>query len=101
MSRRGSGMKLSRRLRYRAEAAGFFAMMGFFRVLGLDRASALGGWIGRTLIAPTKLSRLARENLRAVFPQMSEAEIKAVIRGMWDNLGRVAAEYAHLEKIRL
>jgi KDO2-lipid IV(A) lauroyltransferase len=32
---------------------------------------------------------------------MSESQIKSVIRGMWDNLGRVAAEYAHLEKIRL
>jgi KDO2-lipid IV(A) lauroyltransferase len=93
--------KLTRKLRYLAEAAGFFAMIGFFRLLGIDGASAFGGWVGRTLIAPTGFSRLARENLRGVFPEISRAEENAIIRGMWDNLGRVGAEYAHLEKIRL
>jgi KDO2-lipid IV(A) lauroyltransferase len=90
----------AQRLRYGLEAAGFFAVIGFFRLFGLDRASAIGGWVGRTLIAPTGASKRARANLRLAFPEMSEAEIAAILRGMWDNLGRVLAEYPHLGRIR-
>ena len=28
-------------------------------------------------------------------------QIDAIVRGMWDNLGRVAAEYPHLRQIRV
>ena len=51
-----SRLPLGQRLRYRAEAAVFFAFMALFRVMGLDRASRLGGWIGRNifpLLPPT------------------------------------------------
>ncbi len=96
----GAKISLARKLRYVAEAAGFFAIIGFFRLFNIDRASAIGGWIGRKLIAPTKFSNLARENLRAAFPEKKPTEINAIIVGMWDNLGRVMAEYAHLDKIR-
>src|SRR5262249_10185307 len=38
--------------------------------------------------------------LRA-FPELSETEIARVVAGMWDNLGRLAAEYPHLRNIRI
>ena len=37
--------------------------------------------------------------MRAAYPEKSEDKIKTVVRGMWDNLGRVLAEYAHLGKL--
>src|SRR5215467_6414246 len=90
-----------KRLRYYLEAAGFFTVIGFFKLFGLDRASAVGGWIGRTLVAPTPMSRLAIENLTAAYPDKSPSEIKAVVRAMWDNLGRVMGEYAHLDRVHI
>ena len=93
-------LPLGRRLRYLLEAGGFFLVMGFFRLFKIDRASAIGGWIGRRLVAPTFLSRRALGNLRAAYPEKSEAEIGAILRSMWDNLGRVMAEYTHLQEIR-
>ncbi|MSP94178.1 MAG: lauroyl acyltransferase [Alphaproteobacteria bacterium] len=92
-------MPLGRKLRYWLETAGFFLIIGFFRLFSIDRASAIGGWIGRKLVAPTGLSRRAVENLTAAFPEKSEAEIAAILDGMWDNLGRVMGEYAHLDNI--
>jgi KDO2-lipid IV(A) lauroyltransferase len=89
-----------RRLRYAAEAAAFFLAMGFFRLLGIERAAALGGWLGRTLAAPSPASRLARTNLRAAFPELSYERHDAILRGTWDNLGRVFGEYAHLDKVK-
>ena len=40
------------------------------------------------------------DNLRAAFPDKTDAEIEAIMRGVWDNLGRVAAEFAHLDRIK-
>jgi KDO2-lipid IV(A) lauroyltransferase len=43
--------------------------------------------------------RLGRENLVAAYPQKSAAEIEDILGGVWDNLGRFAAEFAHLDRI--
>ena len=74
-------------------------MIGFFRMFGIDRASAIGGWIGRNLVGRTYLSRRPLRNLRASYPDKSKSEIAAILNTMWDNLGRVMAEYAHLDEI--
>ena len=42
--------------------------------------------------------RIGRNNLRAAYPQKSDAEIEQILAGVWDNLGRVAAEFAHLDE---
>src|SRR5512143_1847628 len=94
--RKDPPLSFGRRLRYLLETGLFFAVIGFFKLFGLDRASALGGWIGRNLIAPTRLSKRARANLNLALPDKSDAERERILYGMWDNLGRVAAEYAHL-----
>lgn len=90
----------TQRLRYGIEAAGFFAVIGFFRLFDIETASAIGGWIGRRLIAPSRSSARAQANLRAAYPEKDEAEIARIVRAMWDNLGRVLAEYAHLGKLK-
>jgi len=43
--------------------------------------------------------RTGRANLVAAFPQKTPDEIEAILSGVWDNLGRVAAEYAHLDRL--
>jgi KDO2-lipid IV(A) lauroyltransferase len=43
--------------------------------------------------------RLGRANLAAAYPEKSAAEIAAILGGVWDNLGRLAAEFAHLDRI--
>ena len=44
--------------------------------------------------------RVGRENLAAAFPEKSPEEIETILRGVWDNLGRVAAEFGHLDRIK-
>src|SRR5256885_14442388 len=86
------------RVQYALEATGFFALMVFFRILGVDLASAIGGFLGRTVFYRTRLTQRAWDNLAAAYPEKSEAEIERIVREMWDNLGRTVAEYAHLDK---
>src|SRR5262245_17315164 len=92
-------LSLGRKLRYFLEAAVFFSVIGFFKLFGIEPASGIGGWIGRNLLAPTPLSRRALSNLKLAFPEKSAAEIKTILTEMWDNLGRVMGEYAHLDRI--
>ena len=42
--------------------------------------------------------RIGREQLRAAFPEKSDAEIEHILGGVWDNLGRIAIEFAHLDE---
>ena len=42
--------------------------------------------------------RIGREQLRAAFPEKSDAEIEIILGGVWDNLGRIAIEFAHLDE---
>jgi|KBSMisStaDraftv2_1062788.scaffolds.fasta_scaffold19261_5 KDO2-lipid IV(A) lauroyltransferase len=91
-----SSLSLGQKLRYGAEAAVFFTFMALFKVIGLDKASRLGGWIGRNIFPLLPPDRVARANLKLAFPQMSQDEHNEIRRVMWDNLGRVVGEYPHL-----
>ena len=90
------GLPFGQKLRYGAEAAIFFAFMGLFRLIGLDKASRLGGWIGRNIFPLLPPDRVARANLALAFPEKSQKERDEIRGTMWDNLGRVVGEYAHL-----
>ena len=43
--------------------------------------------------------RLGRANLAAAFPDKTPDEIERILLGVWDNLGRVGAEFAHLDRL--
>jgi KDO2-lipid IV(A) lauroyltransferase len=88
-------------LRYGAEAAAFYLFMGFFRLIGIDAASVVGGFIGRHVFYRLPPANTARANLRAAYPGMSDAEIEKTVRAICDNLGRVVGEYPHLDKLTL
>ena len=88
-------------LKYGAESAAFFPFMGFFRLLGIDAASAVGGFIGRHVFYRLPVANTARANLRASYPDMDEAEIERTVRETCDNLGRVVGEYSHLDKLTI
>jgi KDO2-lipid IV(A) lauroyltransferase len=90
---------LRRKAAYLVQAAAFAGFLIVCRVLPVDWASALGGAIGRALGPILGQSRIARRNLARAMPQNDAAANREIIRGMWDNLGRVVAEYPHLPRI--
>jgi Kdo2-lipid IVA lauroyltransferase/acyltransferase len=83
------------------EACGAVVLLGVFRLLPIEWASALGGAIARRIGPFLGISKRARINLRRAFPELPEVEIERIVAGMWDNLGRVAAEYPHLPEIQI
>ena len=75
------------------------AIIGLFRLLGVDRASAICGTLFRTLGPRLRsISRRAENNLRAAYPDWTEDQIAETTRDVWENLGRTVAEFAHLKE---
>lgn len=74
-------------------------LFAFLRLLGPERSSDLGGWLLRTASPLIPVNRVALANIRAAFPGMPEVEVNRIARGAWENLGRTAAEYAHLKTL--
>lgn len=94
------------RLRHRARQAGqwltaklVLVLYRLVRLVGPDRASAWGGAVARTVGPLTPTNRVGLENLALAYPDMPEAERRALLREVWENLGRTAAEYPHLPEL--
>ncbi len=88
-----------RYIRHPLEAALAFLLLGLVRLVPADWASGFGGWLGRTLGPRLGVSRRARQNLELAFPGIARAERERILRGMWDNLGRMLFEYPHLGRL--
>ena len=75
------------------------ALLAIFRRIGPVRASNLGGWLCRTVGPRLPVSRIADANLRMAMPELDGGMRRAVIREMWDNIGRNAGEFPHLSTL--
>src|SRR5271166_3853433 len=64
-----------------------------------DKTADLFGRITRLLGRALREQRIGRANLTAAFPEKSPEEIEQILAGVWDNLGRMGAEFAHLDHI--
>jgi KDO2-lipid IV(A) lauroyltransferase len=84
---------------HRLQYYGVLLLYKLFSMLPVDTASQIGGSLARIIGPLLSSHKRALGNLRAVFPAMTDAEIAAIARQMWDNSGRVMAEYVHLETI--
>lgn len=83
----------------RAVAALVRVLFRLVRLLGPDRAGALGAALARRFGPLVKAHRIALENIRQAFPDLPAAEHGRIAAAAWDNLGRTAAEYVHLDRL--
>jgi len=97
---------MTRRLRRIAKRAGDAATgalaVGLLRTLHLVPFDMLANGAARFMrtIGPLfRENKIARAQLAAAFPEKSPAEIERILAGVWDNLGRMGAEFAHLDKL--
>lgn len=81
-------------LRHALEATFLYIVLWVFRLLPLETASNLGGFIARSIGPKLKVSRIAQKNLARFLPEERDHHAH-IIKGMWDNLGRVVAELPH------
>ncbi|MBB2200352.1 lysophospholipid acyltransferase family protein [Gluconacetobacter tumulisoli] len=83
----------------RIEALAARGALALLRRLGPVRASDMGGAICRAIGPRLRVSRVADANLRLALPGLDRAGRRAVIRDVWDNLGRTVGEFPHLSNL--
>lgn len=81
---------------YLLEYAALKTTLAFFGSMNIDRASDTGGWLGSRIGPRLPFSNRARDNIARAMPELTAEERERIVTGMWDNLGRTIAEYAHL-----
>ena len=67
------------------------------QALPIDIASSLIGKLARTVGPLLPISNRAERNMKACFPDWTDNQLRNNIRDMWENLGRPAAEYPHIQ----
>ncbi|MDO8421924.1 MAG: lysophospholipid acyltransferase family protein [Parvibaculum sp.] len=86
--------------KYKLEAMVLKTVLALIRLPGLDRASAIGGFLGRTFGPKLGITRRARRRIMRAMPELGEVEVERIVTAMWDNLGRVSFEYAYIDTFR-
>jgi Kdo2-lipid IVA lauroyltransferase/acyltransferase len=74
-------------------------LLRLMRLIDADRLADFAGWCMRWIGPWLPEHRIGRDNLIAAFPEKSSSEIDKILRGVWDNLGRLGAEFAHLDRL--
>ena len=88
-------------LQFHAEAAIASGILWVLGKLSPIAASNLGGAVARGIGPLLPVSRLADANLRLALPALNDAARRAIIRGVWDNLGRTVAEMPHVNRLKI
>ncbi len=97
-------LRIGRHVKAAFDAAVGFMAVGLLKLLRLTNRQRMANGLGRLMRAVGPWlpeHRVGRANIAAAFPDKSPAEVDAILAGVWDNLGRVAAEFAHLDRLTL
>ena len=71
-----------------------------FKIIGLKNSSALSGKLFKIIGPFFRSSNLIHENIKKALPTVSLNKITKIKNQMWDNYGRIFAEYMFIRKFR-
>ena len=75
------------------------AIFTLLRLIPPRAASNIGGAIAGFIGPKIPRSDVARRQIRMAYPGISDDEVERITKGVWENLGRTALEYPHLDKL--
>ena len=84
---------------YPFEAIGLLLLFLVFSCLTPINASNVGGYLGRKIGPRLGINKRALKNMSHALKDLDQKTISHSITGMWENLGRVIGEMAHIRHI--
>jgi KDO2-lipid IV(A) lauroyltransferase len=87
-----------KKIRYIFEAIIVRLLIGIFKILPVDKASNLGGFLGQNVAKLFVNSKKSINNISLCL-EVSRNDAVRIYNLMWENLGRNFAEYSHLQQI--
>jgi len=71
-----------------------------FKIIGLQKASFLGGYLGKIFGPLFRSKKIIEKNLKICFKEIDSREIEKISLGMWTNIGRTFSEYVFLKNFK-
>ena len=75
-------------------------LFSLFKILRLKLSSAIGGKIFEKIGPLFRSKNLIHSNIKKAFPEIELKDINKITKLMWNNYGRVFAEYMFIKKFR-
>ena len=75
-------------------------IFAFFKILGLKISSFLGGKLFQIIGPIFRSKKLIQKNIMRAFPDIDNRNLNEITSSMWNNYGRVFAEYMFIQKFR-
>ena len=72
----------------------------FFRILGPYQSSKFSGKIFEIIGPYFRSKKIIHDNIRRAFPEISKSNLERITKDMWNNYGRVFAEYVFIKDFR-
>jgi len=88
------------KLKYLIQFILIILFLFIFRILGLRAASSIGGKIFQIIGPIFRSKKLIQSNIKKVFPEIESAQLNKITSSMWNNYGRVFAEYVFMKNFR-
>ena len=88
------------KLKYLIQFILIILFLFIFRILGLKTASSIGGKIFQIIGPIFRSKKLIQSNIKKVFPEIESAQLNKITSSMWNNYGRVFAEYVFMKNFR-
>ena len=87
-------------LKYFTQFIFVIIFFSIFKLLGLRISSLVGGKLFEFIGPLFRSKNIIEKNIQIVFPNMSSIEISRIKKQMWNNYGRVFAEYMFIKDFR-
>ena len=75
-------------------------MFFLFKILGLNISSALGGKLFEKIGPLFRSKKIIHSNIKKAFPKINLDDLNKITKSMWNNYGRVFAEYMFIKDFR-
>ena len=71
-----------------------------FKILGPSISSKLGGKLFEKIGPLFRSKKIIYSNIKKAFPEINEIDLRKIISSMWNNYGRIFAEYVFIKNYR-
>ena len=88
------------KLKYFAQFILIVLFFLIFKILGLKLASFISGKFFQFIGPIFRSKKLIHSNIKKAFPKIDEKDLKNITKSMWNNYGRVFAEYMFMKNFR-
>ena len=87
-------------IKYFFEFLFFISLFILFRFLGLKISSSISSFLFFSFGPLFRKKKIIAENIKLAFPDIENKKLEKLIESMWNNYGKIFAEYVFLKKFR-